>query len=165
MIDQSYKENLPVPWVEESAWTTMLMCESGPQGKARFFKPDLWHTVHMGIAKDFIASSLCLLQVFMDGSNVDLRFEHMTTLYREFCRQNKKTRYISKITKDTVGGAGKRDEPTGGWNKAALSTTLLQFTQYLCEDPYREQCQMDDRLRYVVPFPLFGFEILKLYIT
>ena len=74
----------------------------------------------------------------------------MTALYKEYCTANKKTRYVSKLTKDTFGGCGKNDEPTGGWNKAALSTTLLQFTQYLCE-MFHEQCQMDETLRFVAP--------------
>ena len=149
LISQSYEEVLPEPWDEESPWTQNLMTETGLQGKARFFKVDIWHVVHMGVAKDFISSALCLVQVLLDGSNVDCRFQHMTTLYKDWCKKNKKTKYLTKLTKDTVGGCGKRDEPAAGWNKAAVSTTLMEFTDYLC-DLYREQCEQDERLRMVV---------------
>ena len=150
MIEQSYVEHLPEPWEEESAFTTSLLHETAPQGKSRFWKVDIWHVVHMGVAKDFVSSAMCFLQKLMPGRNIDMRFQHMTALYKEYCTANKKTRYVSKLTKDTFGGCGKNDEPTGGWNKAALSTTLLQFTQYLCE-MFHEQCQMDETLRFVAP--------------
>ena len=51
LISQSYEEVLPEPWDEESPWTQNLMTETGLQGKARFFKVDIWHVVHMGVAK------------------------------------------------------------------------------------------------------------------
>ena len=149
LISQSYEESLPEPWDEESPWTQNLMTETGVQGKPRFFKVDIWHVVHMGVAKDFLSSALCLLQVILDGTNVDCRFQHMTTLYKDWCKKNRKTKYLTKLTKDTVGGCGKRDEPVAGWNKAAVSTTLMGFTEYLC-DLYKEQCEHDERLHMVV---------------
>ena len=148
LIHQSYIELLPEPWSEESIFTQRLLHQTGPQGKSRFFKIDIWHVVHMGVAKDFISSAMCYLQTLMEGSNIDSRFEYMTMLYKEFCASNKKIRYISKLSKDTFGGCGKRDEPSGGWNKAALSTTLMQFLAHLCT-LYHDQCQMDEELRFV----------------
>ena len=151
LIEQSYVEHLPEPWDEEGPWTAAsLLRDAGPQGKRRFFKIDIWHVVHMGVAKDFISSAMCLLQSLMDGSSVDSRFQQMSGLYTDWCKANRKIRYISKLTKDTFGGCGKRDEPHGSWNKAALSSTLMQFTEYLC-GLYDEQCQRDERLRFVVP--------------
>ena len=149
LIQQLYAEHLPEPWEEEGPWTVHLLHETGPQGKSRFFKIDIWHVVLMGVAKDFVSSAMTILQVHLDGSNVDLRFQHITMLYRAWCSTNKKTKYVSKLTKDTFGGCGKRDEPTGSWNKAALSTTLMQFLEYLCSEVFREECQADERLRFV----------------
>lgn len=152
-IAQSYVEHLPEPWESESPFTQQLLHLNGPQGAARFHKIDIWHTIHMGVAKDFISSAMCFIQGLMEGSNIDLRFQFMTQLYKDWCKKNCKTRYLSKLTKDTFGGCGKRDEPSASWNKAALSTTLLQFTQYLCCELYHDECQRDEHLRFVAPSP------------
>ena len=151
MIKESYEVELEPPWDEESAWSAAsLLRDGGPQGKARFFKVDIWHSVHMGQGKDLVASGFCLLQKLMPGTNVDVRFEGISQLYLAWCAEWHKTKYINKITKDLVGGAGKRDEPHGAWNKASLTTTLLEFMEFFCEQ-HAEDCQPDQRLRFVVP--------------
>lgn len=99
LISQSYEEVLPEPWDEESPWTQNLMTETGLQGKARFFKVDIWHVVHMGVAKDFISSALCLVQVLLDGSNVDCRFQHMTTLYKDWCKKKQEDQVLDQTDK------------------------------------------------------------------
>ena len=148
MIQESYRRLLPEPWVEESPWTTLLLTDQSPQGKCRYWKPDIWHTVHLGIGKDFVASGLVLTLPLMEGTNMEQRFEHMSHLYTLYCKCNKKVRYIGKIDKDTLGGSGKNDEPSGSWNKASVTVNLLQFLQHLSEK-YKHGFQTNARLKFV----------------
>ena len=148
MIRESYEKVLPEPWVEESPWTTLLLTDMSPQGSSRFWKPDIWHTVHLGIGKDFAASALVLASTLMEGTNQETRFERLTSLYRLYCKATKKVKYINKIDKDTVGGAGKNDEPSASWNKAAVTVNMLQFIQHLSEK-YKDGFQTNARLKFV----------------
>ena len=150
LIRQSYEEDLPAPWLEENGFTQLLLQQTAPCGKARFYKVDVWHVVQLGVAKDFVSSSMCLLQELLEGGNIDLRFQQMTVMYKAFCSSNRMTPYVTKLSKDTFGGCGKRDEPTGSWNKAAMSVTMMRFTEHMCHELH-EQCQQDERLRMVAP--------------
>ncbi len=148
MIRESYEKVLPEPWVEESPWTTLLLTDMSPQGSSRFWKPDIWHTGHLGIGKDFAASALVLASTLMEGTNQETRFERLTSLYRLYCKATNKVKYINKIDKDTVGGAGKNDEPSASWNKAAVTVNMLQFIQHLSEK-YKDGFQTNARLKFV----------------
>ena len=60
-MSKSHVEPLPLPWEREAAFTRLLLKDSAPNGAARFHKPDLWHTFHLGVGKSWVASSLLLL--------------------------------------------------------------------------------------------------------
>ena len=61
------------------------MCESE---KAEFHKVDLFHTVTLGVAKSYAASSLAILQEVAHGSSIEARLQELTGLYLEFCRDS-----------------------------------------------------------------------------
>lgn len=149
MIRLSYEQVLPDPWMQESPWTKLLLVDLAVQGRARFWKADLWHTVHLGMGKDFCASSLVLISQILPGSNVDLRFEALSQLYKQFCKHARLTKYINKIDTSTVGGAGKNDEPGASWNKAHVTANMLKFIQHL-SNLYKEEFQQNERLQYIV---------------
>lgn len=148
MIQAARTDPIPLPWSENPPWTVHAFQNRAVNGLAQFYKPDIWHNVHLGCGKDFAASAISLLVTLCEGSNVDKRFDVFSGLYKKWCRDNKKTAYISKIDKGTVGGAGKNDEPSGSWNKAACTVTILEFIQFFCGQ-FREQCDQNERLRYV----------------
>ena len=150
LIRQSYREENPPPWQDEPIWTQLLMQDEGWNGKCRFFRPDIWHVVHMGLGKDFAASSMVLLTRILPHGNVDGRFEFFSQEYLSWCKQFHKVKYVNKIDKRSVGGAGVRDEPYGSWNKAALTVTILEFIEYFCNMHKDQLLHAEDvRLRYV----------------
>ena len=150
LIRQSFLEEHALPWSSESLWTQILMQDESVNGKPRFYRPDIWHVVQMGVGKDFASAAMVLLVRVLPATNVDDRFALLSDMYLRWCREFKKTRYIRKIDKRFVGGAGLRDEPHGAWNKAALTVTILEFLQYFCEQHKEVLMEHTDvRLRYV----------------
>ncbi len=149
MIRNSYIVSHPDPWDIPPQWVLHLFQDRAPNGLPRFFKPDVWHNVQLGVGKDFAASAMALLVQLCDGSNIDLRFGHLTQLYKTFCKEFKKTKFVSRLDKNMVGGGGKNDEPAGSWNKAALTVTLLEFLEWFCTR-FAEKCNDDTRLKYIM---------------
>ena len=96
MIRRSFEEEIPEPWEEESAWTIFPYQDLSCNGKNRFYKVDIWHTVQMGVGKDFASAALCLLARAVPASNIDSRFQVLSDEYIAFCRQFHKTRYVNK---------------------------------------------------------------------
>ena len=62
--------------------------------------------------------------------------------------ENRKTPYIQKIDRALLGWVGSQ-EPTGGWSKAAFTTTLCQFLEYFCR-VYQLETDDDEEYRLVV---------------
>ena len=85
--------------------------DTAVNGKSRFYKVDIWHTVQLGVGKDFAASAMCLLVRDICASNIDDRFQILSEKYLAWCKQFQKTKYVTKLDKKMVGGAGLRDEP------------------------------------------------------
>ena len=75
-----------VPWDEEAVFTTVLMHDKDK--KADFHKIDLFHTVSLGIGKQFAASSLSILQSVCGGSSVEKRLQSLSSSFIEFCRDS-----------------------------------------------------------------------------
>ena len=129
-------------------------------GSKRFIKIEasmVWHdftsqtsgnNIQMGVGKDFSASAICLLVQLLPGSNIDVRFEALSSMYKSWCKQHKKVKYLTKIDKHTVGGCGKRDEPGASWNKAAVTVNMLEFIGDFCK-VHEEKCNEDQRLRFI----------------
>ena len=148
IILQSRKEPIPEPWTETPVWIEKIYQDRGINGLARFYKPDIWHNIQMGVGKDFSASAICLLVQLLPGSNIDVRFEALSSMYKSWCKQHKKVKYLTKIDKHTVGGCGKRDEPGASWNKAAVTVNMLEFIGDFCK-VHEEKCNEDQRLRFI----------------
>ena len=149
LIRRSYQQEIPVPWTEESAWTQYPLQNLATNGRARFFKIDIWHTVQMGVGKDMAASALCLLANAVNLRSIDQRFEVISQEYLSWCRDFKKIKYVNKLDKRTVGGGGKRDEPSASWNKGALTVTIMEFLEFYFEKHQNELLGNEDiRLRF-----------------
>ena len=72
-----------MPWDEEPCFTRALLHE--PDRKETFYKVDVFHTVSIGIGKNYAASCLAHLQEYCTGSSIDLRLEELSAQYLEFC--------------------------------------------------------------------------------
>jgi len=93
------------------------------------FKFDVFHTWHLGVGKNFLGGMLALLSELEDGSNVDVRFEQLSARYKAWCRQNGKTAYCQRITKEHLNWISKSHYPTGSWHKGDLTTTLMLWVE------------------------------------
>ena len=101
-----------------------------PNALAKLFKYDLFHVVHLGVARSFLGSALVMLSFLEDGPSVEVRFNQLTMRYLDWCRQHRCPAHTQKITKDHLGWANQKCYPTGGWHKGALSTQLMNWTEW-----------------------------------
>lgn len=142
-MDATYTMELPAPWDRESAMAREFMNDGGFNAKNRFHVLDVWHAVHLGIGKAWIASGVQMLQKLVPESNVEKRISVIANEYRTYCKHAKLDPVIRKIDIHTFGGSG---EHNGSWNKASITTNFFLFLEEFCkkrDDKIRE----DERLR------------------
>ena len=110
-----------VPWD-----TTPCVIQRLPHDRhdpGSFFLADLWHCVHLGIGKSFVASTLQVALEVVPKANNEERFEWLSTHYKTWRRSMRKPCHVSKISAylvsyhDTAGA-------TGNWSKGSLTTNL-----------------------------------------
>ena len=108
-----------------------------PEGKLEslwaFDSFDLFHCWNLGVGKNYLGSILALMSERENGGNIDLRFDMLSSRYRMWCKETRRTPFISRITKDTICWSSKVDFPTGSWFKAALTNVLMDFVQERAE--------------------------------
>ena len=76
-----------------------------------FLQPDLWHSIHLGVGKSFIASTLQIALEVVPATNNEDRFEWLRNHYHSWCRSVKVSSHISKISAYLVSygdGPGRR---------------------------------------------------------
>lgn len=148
-MTEAYELRLPVPWNREAAFTRLLLKDASINGSARFHKVDLWHSVHLGVGKSWIASSLLVLASRITEGTIDDKFRVFNEKYMAFCRKKKLGKLISKLDKHYCGPGGSA-EAIGTWNKAALTSNLCMFLEDLCAD-FRELVQKHTVLKLIEP--------------
>lgn len=99
------------------------------------WKFDLFHSIHLGIAKNYLGSMLALFSELEPAGNVDARFELLSSKYLAWCAANQRTAHCQKITKEHLNWTSTTMYPTAGWHKGDLSTSLLLF----CEARWRAE--------------------------
>lgn len=130
-MDEARQREILQPWEHETSFTELLPLDGCHNAAARFHRPDIWHTIHLGVGKAFISSSMAILEQVIPGSNIDDRFKQITVDYKEFCRDRHLVRFLTKLDKRTFNVGGPLEEPTGGWNKASVTSTLAEFLEYM----------------------------------
>lgn len=93
------------------------------------FHFDLFHVWHLGVAKNYFGSMLCLLSELENGSTVDRRFEQLSEKYVTWCRQNRRQAHCQRITKEHLGWISTSHYPSGTWHKGDLSTSLMLWVE------------------------------------
>ena len=140
---------LPFDPMKGDQFTSNLLHDESNNGRARFHRPDVWHIVQMGVAKAWIASSLHVVQSsIIPGRSLDARMHELSQHYIKYCKDFHRTKYINRLDKLIIGPGG-NIEPTGCWNKAALSVTLMQWLQHLSFETLKEGFEADDKLRCI----------------
>ncbi|CAK9075764.1 unnamed protein product [Durusdinium trenchii] len=142
-MERSFVEELPPPWFRECAMTRELLVDRSPNGKARFHLIDPWHTLHLGVGKSWVACGIMMIQKFLPESQMDARISFIGSRYKNFCKRKKLDPVLRKIDWRTFGSA---TEPSGCWNKAAVTSNFMMFLEEFCEE-HRDVLQGDERLR------------------
>ena len=145
LIAHARSSPIPPPWDEAPPWAQLLHDED-PGGLSRFHRVDVWHTFHMGVGKSYLASCVSMVQHLTGESSVDKRVEAMSVDFLDWCANNKKTKYLKKLEPSTF--ALKSREPHGSWNKAHVTSTLMEWLSSFL-DKHRETCQSDVNLRLI----------------
>ena len=68
-MQDALENEFPVPWETEAAFTRMLLVNAAPNGKCTFHRPDLWHTVNLGVGKTFVGGAVSVLEKAFPGRN------------------------------------------------------------------------------------------------
>lgn len=107
--------------------------------ETKFFCFDIWHIFHLGICKHYLGSSFVAiiesnLGVFAGHRSVESRFGVLSEMYRNYCRQNKFSMWVSEINRDTLVWPQASATPIGKWNKGSASTTLMLFLAWFSQN-------------------------------
>ena len=147
-MDETFIKEMEPPWFREPPMTRELLVDSSVNGKWRFFCIDPWHSIHLGCGKTWIAGGVMQLQKLVPESNFDARIAQIGFQYREYCKSNKLDPIIRKIDAHTFGTAA---DPSGTWNKAAITSNFFLFLEDFC-DKRQDTIQGDERLQNWVSF-------------
>jgi hypothetical protein len=113
-----------LPWVRCPSLISRLVHDEGDP--ATFFKSDIWHVVHLGFGRSWVASVLQLCLGYLPCQNLEEKWDFLTNDYLGWCSQNHSQAHISKITPYLMsyhdsGGA------MGNWHKGALTTNFMRW--------------------------------------
>lgn len=137
-------------------------CQSDP---GSYFQPDLWHCLHLGIAKSFISSVIQVALEVVPASSNDARFHWLTVHYQQWCKTQKVPCHTSKISACLVS-YGEGPGASGSWSKGALTSNLARWLGKLLQDiPDDSQTilsrskavvkQFNEAISYLYNAPLF----------
>ncbi|CAE7264564.1 unnamed protein product [Symbiodinium sp. KB8] len=93
---------------------------------AETFHFDLFHCWHLGVGRNFCGTALVLLSDLQQG-NIEERFDAVTSLYKEWCRQSSHSPIISRFHKDSIQWSSTSDYPTATWFKGGITTNVVLF--------------------------------------
>ena len=124
-------QGVKLPWEK-----TPVMVQHLPHNlddPSTYFAPDVWHTVHLGIGKACVASVVqaCLPQI--EESNLDAKWEFLTSSYRRCCKAKQRQPHVVKITAYLMS-YGEKAGAQGSWSKGALTTNLMLWIPVLLEE-------------------------------
>ena len=126
------------PFVLPNPLAMSLLHEPGKEASLWCF--DWFHTMHLGVLRNFIGSVLALLSDEEPQSNVDLRFAALSARYRRWCHSNSRRAHITKLTKESIGWEKTTTFPSAIWHKGALSTVVMDFLEArFAEDTFAHQ--------------------------
>ncbi|CAE7709548.1 unnamed protein product [Symbiodinium sp. CCMP2592] len=113
------------PW--ESPPDLIFRLFHDPGNAGGFLKPDLWHCLHLGCGKVFLASALVEWLPFLPGL---LPSKPWILAYLQRHGQKLYCRHVSELS---VGFDSYQKCPQGAWQKASDTTLLLEIFEDFCE--------------------------------
>lgn len=103
---------------------------------------DWFHTMHLGVCKQYLGSVLALFSEQEPEGTIDERFAALSVKFRNWCHQHSRRGYVSKISKEMIGWDKTSLFPYGTWHKGDLSTVLMEF----CEHRFQHETFHDEPL-------------------
>ena len=105
----------------------------GQEDLIRMFCTDIWHNVHLGLAKHFVGSAcVSIIECASElpecpQGSVEVKFRWLTSLYQRHFRAMKVAPYIAEISRDSMQWPMSSKCPCGKWSKGLAGTQLMQF--------------------------------------
>ena len=118
------------PFISTSPFETYVLHIPGQLEAVWSF--DWFHTMHLGVIRNFLGSTLGLLSEEETDGNIDGRFASLSQKYRAWCQQHSRPCFLKKLTKEAIGWESSVSStyPSGTWHKGSLSTTLMEYVEY-----------------------------------
>ena len=113
-----------LPWAREPSLVRNLFHDRSDPSS--FFKSDVWHVVHLGIGKSWVASVIQLLLPQIPCSNLEEKWAWLTSEYHGWCKRNSKQAHVSRISPYLMS-YGDSSGAMGAWHKGALTCNFLQW--------------------------------------
>ena len=88
---------------------------------------DMFHCWNLGTGKSYVASMLALLSEREPFTNIDKRFEGLSSRYVMYCHENRRSPILRKISKETILWTTSNDYPNGSWYKGGLTTLFVDW--------------------------------------
>jgi hypothetical protein len=101
----------------------------------QFFKTDVWHNLHLGLAKHWVASALVSMIENLDfpGGSMDEKIDFLNTEYKNFCARKRISPHCEELGRETLNWPQSSTCPVGAWNKGSASTHFFLFLDDLCQ--------------------------------
>ena len=151
--EENVSENLPaIPFEETSGkplWENSLgercfwhtppaMLEGVPlevEDAWQFFKPDIWHCFHLGVAKHWVASAFVSFMetLALPQNSMEDRFGYLNSEYQDFCVRKRVSPHSEELGRDTFNWLQSSATPVGSWSKGAQSTHFMLFLEDFCK--------------------------------
>lgn len=124
-----------LPWLETPSIVQGLGLDD--KRATAFFEADFFHNMHLGVLKSFASSTIVTLieanpslPCFDGLGSIDLKFQRLSEMYREFFRQRKRKPWVSELSRDTMCWPMSSVCPSAKWNKGQASTEILWFIEW-----------------------------------
>ena len=97
-----------------------------PGDPVSFFRSDIWHVVHLGFGRSWIASVIQVVLPHLPCSNLEEKWVYLTSDYLEWCAANRKQAHVSRITPYLMS-YGDTSGAMGNWHKGALTSNFMAW--------------------------------------
>ena len=131
-------QGVKIPWKKTPAVIKHLAHDvSDP---STFFQGDIWHIVHLGFGRSWVASVIQLVLEVVPAPNLESKWQWLTNDYKRFCKQSHRQCHISSITPYLMS-YNDRTGCMGNWSKGALTTNCLLWLDDLIGKLPPDACQ------------------------
>lgn len=138
-------EGVKNPWLETPAVVRHL-CHD-PSDPSSMFQSDIWHVVHLGFGRTWIASMMIIILEVVPAPNLESKWAWLTNDYKSWCTGQRRQKHISGITPYLMS-YGDKTGAMGNWHKASLTTNFFRWVPDLLAklpadvNQYLPQCRI-----------------------